>query len=108
MSNCSTDNNKHERCAQGCGCAPAGGLTPLHAHNQTCACSESTPATEAPADGDESGCGCSSCGCHSHAPDHGSGDDKRELLLMGVSAVLFAIGMLADTRMPSMSPVGWS
>ncbi|SCM70076.1 heavy metal translocating P-type ATPase [Desulfovibrio sp. 86] len=104
MSNCSTDNNKHERCAQGCGCAPAGGLTPLHAHNQTCACSESTPATEAPADGDESGCGCSSCGCHSHAPDHGSGDDKRELLLMGVSAVLFAIGMLADTRMAQHVP----
>lgn len=104
MSNCSTDNDKHERCGQGCGCAPAGGLTPLHAHNQTCTCSESTPATEAPADGDESGCGCSSCGCHSHAPDHGSGDDKRELLLMGVSAVLFAIGMLADNRMAQHVP----
>lgn len=102
MSNCSTD--KHERCGQDCGCTPAGDLTPLHAHDLTRACSDGVPACEAPVDEEESGCGCSSCGCHSHDHDQGSGNDKRELLLMGVSAVLFAIGMLADNRMAQLAP----
>ncbi|OXS29005.1 MAG: cadmium-translocating P-type ATPase [Desulfovibrio sp. MES5] len=102
MSNCSTD--KHESCGQDCGCNPAGGLAPLHAHDHTCACNGSVPATEVPADGEESGCGCSSCGCHSHEHDHGSGSDKRELLLMGFSAVLFATGMLADDSMAQHVP----
>lgn len=102
MSNCSTD--KHERCGQDCGCIPAENLTPLQAHDQACACPNGAPASLAPIDEEESGCGCSSCGCHSHDHDQGSGNDKRELLLMGVSAVLFAIGMLADKRMAQLAP----
>ena len=99
MSHCSTD--KHEGCGQDCGCKPADGLAPLHAHDHTRACSGSVPATDACADEEETDCGCSSCGCHSREHDHahGSGDDKRELLLMGASALLFATGMLADDRM---------
>lgn len=104
MSHCSTD--EHEGCGQDCGCKPADGLTPLHAHDHTHACAGNVPATDACADEKETDCGCSSCGCHSREHDHahGSGDDKRELLLMGASALLFATGMLVDDRMAQHVP----
>lgn len=102
MSNCSSD--KHESCGQNCGCNLAGDFAPLHSHDHACACSGSDPAAEVPAGEEDSGCGCSSCGCHSHEHEQGSGSDRRELLLMGVSALLFATGMLADDSMAQHVP----
>ena len=51
-----------------------------------------------------SDCGCTSCACHSHSGPEDADHEKRELLLMGVSAVLFAIGMLADTQLERVLP----
>ena len=103
MSNSSTAHIKHQ--GQGCGCCATDKLTPLEAHGQTCACVEA-PATAdtAVVNEEDFGCGCNSCGCHDHDHDHGAGDEKRELLRMGISAVLFAIGMVADERMAQHIP----
>ena len=54
---------------------------------------------------EEQRCSCSACSGHGHGHEHEtSGDERRELLLMGVSAVLFAVGMLADTRLEAVLP----
>lgn len=54
---------------------------------------------------EEQRCSCSACSGHDHGHEHEtSGDERRELLLMGVSAVLFAVGMLADTRLEAVLP----
>ena len=50
---------------------------------------------------EEHRCSCSACSGHEH---EASGGERRELLLMGVSAVLFALGMLADTRLETFLP----
>ena len=50
------------------------------------------------------------CACCSHGHDHGhdhehsAADQRRELIKMGISALLFAIGMLADERLESVMP----
>lgn len=54
---------------------------------------------------EEHRCSCSACSGHDHGHEHEtSGGERRELLLMGVSAVLFAAGMLADTRLEAFLP----
>ncbi len=54
---------------------------------------------------EEHRCSCSACSGHGHGHEHeASGGERRELLLMGVSAVLFALGMLADTRLETFLP----
>ena len=54
---------------------------------------------------EEQRCSCSACSGHDHGHEHEtSGGERRELLLMGVSAVLFAAGMLADTRLEAFLP----
>ena len=54
---------------------------------------------------EEPRCSCSACSGHDHGHEHeASGGERRELLLMGVSAVLFALGMLADTRLETFLP----
>ena len=54
---------------------------------------------------EEHRCSCSACSDHDHGHEHEtSGGERRELLLMGVSAVLFAVGMLADTRLEAFLP----
>ena len=54
---------------------------------------------------EEHRCSCSACSDHDHGHEHEtSGGERRELLLMGVSAVLFAAGMLADTRLEAFLP----
>ena len=54
---------------------------------------------------EEHRCSCSACSDHDHGHEHEtSGGERRELLLMGVSAVLFALGMLADTRLEAFLP----
>ena len=50
------------------------------------------------------------CACCSHGHDHGhdhehsAADQRRELIKMGISALLFAIGMFADERLESVMP----
>ena len=54
---------------------------------------------------EEHRCSCSACSDHDHGHEHEtSGGERRELLLMGVSTVLFAVGMLADTRLEAFLP----
>ena len=54
---------------------------------------------------EEHRCSCSACSSHGHGHEHEAcGGERRELLLMGVSAVLFALGMLADTRLETFLP----
>jgi Cd2+/Zn2+-exporting ATPase len=48
------------------------------------------------------------CACcahdHDHDHDHSPADQRRELIKMGVSALLFAIGMVADERLAAYMP----
>lgn len=53
---------------------------------------------------DDHHCACAACSGHEH--EHDAGGNGRELLLMGVSAALFAVGMLADARLEAFLP-GW-
>ena len=54
---------------------------------------------------EEHRCSCSACSDHDHGHEHEtSGGERRELLLMGVSTVLFAVGMLVDTRLEAFLP----
>ncbi|QCC86186.1 cadmium-translocating P-type ATPase [Desulfovibrio desulfuricans] len=66
--------------------------TPLPTH---ACCSACAPA----ADHEAPGCACCS---HDHENDHAG--ERRELMSMGISAVLFAIGMVADERLASYMP----
>ena len=50
-------------------------------------------------------CACCSHGHdHRHDHEHSAADQCRELIKMGISALLFAIGMLADERLESVMP----
>ena len=48
------------------------------------------------------------CACcahdHDHDHEHSPADQRRELIKMGVSALLFAIGMVADERLAAYMP----
>ena len=44
------------------------------------------------------------CACCAHDHDHSPADQRRELMKMGVSALLFAIGMVADERLATYMP----
>ncbi|WP_374289857.1 heavy metal translocating P-type ATPase [Desulfovibrio desulfuricans] len=69
-------------------------LAPLPSH---ACCSACAPA----ADHESPGCACCSHE-HDHENDHAS--ERRELVSMGISAVLFAVGMVADERLASYMP----
>ncbi|SDG05208.1 heavy metal translocating P-type ATPase [Desulfovibrio legallii] len=50
-------------------------------------------------------CGCATCACgHDHGGHGDAAHERRELLLMGISALLFAVGMLADDRLSAVLP----
>jgi len=66
--------------------------TPFPTHACCSACSPS-------ADHEAPGCACCS---HDHENDHAG--ERRELVSMGISAVLFAVGMVADERLASYMP----
>ncbi len=108
MSHCSAKDHNHNggnTCT--CGSAPLP-LTPIGSQSAPgCACATPEPATacETPEnEDDQHGCGCSSCGCHDHAHEHGPENERRELVIMGISAALFAIGMVADEAMARHVP----
>lgn len=108
MSHCSAKDHNHSSghtCACGSTAPP---LAPMSSQNaQDCACATAEPgaACETTENEDEQhGCGCSSCGCHDHSHEHGPGDERRELAIMGISAALFAIGMVADEAMTRHIP----
>ena len=67
-------------------CAPAA--------NQTDTCD---------ADTCEQGHACSCCD-HDHEHEHSPDEQRRELVKMGISALLFAIGMIADERLATYMP----
>ena len=54
---------------------------------------------------DDHHCSCTACSGQDHDHEHEVGGERRELLLMGVSAVLFAVGMLADAWLETFLPV---
>ena len=66
------------------------------------------PSETAESEDEQGGCSGSSCGCHTHSHDHahehGSANARRELAIMAFSAVLFAIGMVADEAMARHVP----
>ena len=68
-------------------------------------CASCAPA----ADHDDIGAG-HGCACcahdHGHDHDHSPAEQRRELVKMGISALLFAIGMVADERIATYMP-GW-
>ena len=64
-----------------------------------CACCAPDPKKERAADQEHS-CACCS---HDHDHEHGPANQRLELIKMGISAVLFAIGMVADERWPPCS-----
>lgn len=108
MSHCSAKDHNHNggnTCT--CGSAPLP-LAPIGSQSALgCACATPEPATacETPEnEDDQHGCGCSSCGCHDHAHEHGPENERRELVIMGISAALFAIGMVADEAMARHVP----
>lgn len=49
-------------------------------------------------------CSCAACSGQSHDNHEHSGAERRELWLMGVSAALFATGMLADAQLAAIMP----
>ncbi|MGE9986499.1 heavy metal translocating P-type ATPase [Desulfovibrio sp. SGI.169] len=51
---------------------------------------------------DDRHCACGACSPQAH--EHEAGAERREPLLMGASAVLFAVGMLADARLETFLP----
>ncbi len=53
---------------------------------------------------DDHHCSCTACSGQDHDHEHAADGERRELLLMGVSAVLFAVGMLADTWLETFLP----
>ena len=67
-----------------------------------CACCAPAPKKERAA-AQEHSCACCS---HDHDHDHGPADQRLELIKMGISAVLFAIGMVADEKLEGFLP-GW-
>lgn len=108
MSHCSAKDHNHNggnTCT--CGSAPLP-LAPIGSQSAPgCACATPEPATacETPEnEDDQHGGGCSSCGCHDHAHEHGPENERRELVIMGISAALFAIGMVADEAMARHVP----
>ncbi len=108
MSHCSAKDHNHNggnTCT--CGSTPLP-LAPIGSQSAPgCACATPEPATacETPEnEDDQHGCGCSSCGCHDHAHEHGPENERRELVIMGISAALFAIGMVADEAMARHVP----
>ena len=60
-------------------------------------------APEEPSDRDQDH-GCACCHDHSHDNEHGHDHEKREIAIMAISAVLFAIGMVADERLAEIMP----
>ncbi|MCD7984177.1 MAG: heavy metal translocating P-type ATPase [Desulfovibrio sp.] len=54
---------------------------------------------------DDHHCSCTACSGQDHDHEHEAGGERWELLLMGVSAVLFAVGMLADAWLETFLPV---
>ena len=78
-------------------------LVPLQA---SACCASCAPAANKP-DINNHGCGCcSNDHGHDHNHEHGPAEQRRELAKMGISALLFAIGMFADERMATVIP-GW-
>lgn len=53
---------------------------------------------------EEHHCSCAACSGDTHDSHDHSGGERRELWLMGVSAALFAVGMLADTQLAALMP----
>ena len=51
----------------------------------------------------DTGHACACC-AHDHDHEHSPADQRRELIKMGVSALLFAIGMVADERLAAYMP----
>lgn len=108
MSHCSAKDHNHNG-GNTCTCSSAPlPLAPIGSQSAPgCACATPEPATacETPEnEDDQHGCGCSSCGCHDHAHEHGPENERRELVIMGISAALFAIGMVADEAMARHVP----
>lgn len=76
-------------------------LVPMQASS---CCSGCAPAASQPDTADQ-GCGCGCC-ASAHDHEHGPAEQRRELIKMGIAALLFAIGMIADERLSTFMP-GW-
>ena len=74
---------------------------------QGSACASCAPAANqtdtCDADTCEQGHACSCCD-HDHEHEHSPDEQRRELVKMGISALLFAIGMIADERLATYMP----
>ena len=75
-------------------------LSPLPMKACCAACAPAAPQPEA--DDHDHGCAC--CHDHDHGHEHGHDHEKREIAIMAISAVLFAIGMIADERLAEFMP----
>ena len=68
-------------------------------------CASCAPAANHDAIDTGNGCACCSHGHdHGHDHEHSAADQRRELIKMGISGLLFAIGMFADERLESVMP----
>ncbi|MTJ93246.1 MAG: cadmium-translocating P-type ATPase [Desulfovibrio sp.] len=85
-------------CCASCGPVPSKG--PSCDQDHGCSCCTPTPTTDTAADQEYSCACCSSDHDHEHGPE----DQRRELIKMGISALLFAIGMVADDKFEAFMP----
>ena len=68
-------------------------------------CASCAPAANHDAIDTGNACACCSHGHdHGHDHEHSAADQRRELIKMGISGLLFAIGMFADERLESVMP----
>lgn len=81
-------------------CGPVSSKEPCCDEDKGCSCCAPAPTTEAAVDQDH----CCACCSSDHDHEHGPEDQRRELIKMGISAVLFAIGMVADEKLESFLP----
>ena len=75
-------------------------LGPLPMKACCASCAPTAPQPEA-VDHDH---GCACCHDHGHEHEHGHDHERREIAIMAISAVLFAIGMVADERLAEIMP----
>lgn len=85
-------------CCPSCGPAPSKGPSCDEGHG--CSCCAPTPTTDSAADQEY----CCACCATDHDHEHDPEDQRRELIKMAISALLFAIGMVADTRLEAFMP----
>ena len=81
-------------------------LVPLQATACCDACQPAAPQKPASPQNHGCACCCDQDHGHDHGHEHGPAQERLELVKMGISALLFAIGMIADERLAAHMP-GW-